>query len=446
MGRLFFLALLSGTSVVSLAQPWVGVALAYLFVILVPQTVWFWNFEDIRPVFWVLIPTLIGFAVGLLRKEYDFTSIWNRRNLFLLTLWMSFTLSYYAGPYVDDMGPYRFTDPSGSASTLNKVFLLYFVGCLCIDSEKKLKVLVYVFVVSVAYLVYWANDQYLSGRSFGRLAGPTNADGVGAYADENNFAMLFVTMLPYLWYLGFFFKKLPIRLGLWLIIPLGWHAIFLTGSRGGLIGLAVTILLIAMRSRQQRLLGLLLIPAFIIAYQWQAGGLMKERAETISDYDTETSASSRLEAWSAALNMIVDHPLTGVGLASFGPAFPHYSEEKPREAHNTFLQITAESGILAGTMYVLIAVSSIVGLWRHGNRLREIKSETGANVLYLINEATLVALCGLLVCSAFLSLQVFEIFYCLCLVVNAVLYIGRKSGVDQHQVQMTQPTTVGPVR
>jgi O-antigen ligase len=235
-------------------------------------------------------------------------------------------------------------------------------------------------------------------------------------------------------------------LGLWLIIPLGWHAIFLTGSRGGLIGLAVTILLIAMRSRQQRLLGLLLIPAFIIAYQWQAGGLMKERAETISDYDTETSASSRLEAWSAALNMIVDHPLTGVGLASFGPAFPHYSEEKPREAHNTFLQITAESGILAGTMYVLIAVSSIVGLWRHGNRLHGIKSETGANVLYLINEATLVALCGLLVCSAFLSLQVFEIFYCLCLVVNAVLYIGRKSGVDQHQIQMTQPTTVGPVR
>jgi O-antigen ligase len=391
------------------------------------------------------VPTLVGFAFRLVRKEYDLVAIMNRRNLFLVILWFCFTLSYYVGPYVDDMGPYRFTDPSRVAFTLNKVFLLYFVACLCIDSEKKLKVLVYVFVVSVVYLVYWANDQYLSGRFYGRLAGPVDLYGVGPYSDENSFAMLFVTLLPYLWFARFFFRRTLIRWGLCLIIPLGWHAIFLTGSRGGLIGVGVSILITAVRSRQ-RLLGLSLIPAFLVAYQWQAGDVMKERTDTISEYSTETSASARLEAWGAALNMIPDHPLTGVGLASFGPAFPHYSDKKPREAHNTFLQITAESGILAGTLYLLIVVSSIAGLWRHGSRLRPIPSEPGTNTLYLISEATLVALCGLFVCSMFLSLQMFESFYCLCLTVNAIFFIGRKRGVDQSRIQVPQPTTAGLAR
>jgi probable O-glycosylation ligase (exosortase A-associated) len=445
MGRLVFLGLLSATSVVSLSRPWIGVVCAYLFAILVPQAVWYWNFEDLRPVYWVLVPTLVGFAFGLLRKEYDLSAIMNRRNLFLLILWFCFTLSYYAGPYVDDMGPYRFTDPSWAYSIFNKTFLLYFVACLCIDSEKKLKVLVCVFLVSVVYLVYWANDQYLSGRFFGRLGGPADKYGVGAYSDENNFAMLFVTLLPYVWFAGFFIKQRLIRWGLWLIIPLGWHAIFLTGSRGGLIGVAVSILVMAMRSKQ-RLLGLSLLPAFIVAYQWQAGDVMKERTDTISVYSTETSASGRLDAWAAALNMIPDHPLTGVGLNSFGPAFPHYSEKRPREAHNTLLQITAESGILAGTVYLLIVVSSIVGLWRHGSRLRPIESESETNALYLISEATLVALCGLFVCSMFLSLQMFEIFYCLCLVVNAILFIGQKTGADQRRIQVPQPTTAGLAR
>ena len=442
MGRLFFIALLSGTSVASLAQPWIGVVFAYLFVILVPQTIWFWNFEGLRPVLWVLLPTLLGFGFRLIRRDYNLSVVWDRRNLFLLVLWLCFTLSYYAGPYVGVQGPYRFTNPDWAAETLNNIFLLYFVGCLCIDSEKKLKALVYVFVVSIAYLVYWANSQYLSGRFFGRLGGPVDVYGGGIYADENNFAMVFVTMLPYLWFAGFFFKQRLIRWGLWLIIPFGWHAVFLTGSRGGLVGLAVSILIVTMRSRQ-RALGFLLIPAFIVAYLWQAGDTMKERAGTISEYDTETSASSRLEAWSAASKIIADHPLTGVGLASFGPAFPNYSDKKPREAHNTLVQITAESGILAGTMYLLILLSSIVALWRHGNRLRRIGLESGKDSIYLINEATLVALCGFLACSMFLSLQLFEIFYCLCLVANAILFIGRNRGFDQLRIQVTQPTTTG---
>jgi O-antigen ligase len=129
--------------------------------------------------------------------------------------------------------------------------------------------------------------------------------------------------------------------------------------------------------------------------------------------------------------MVVDHPVTGVGLASFGPAFPFYSLEKPREAHNTFLQIAAESGLIAGIVFLLIYVYSIAGLWSNGNRLRQQDPGTKQSFLFLANEATLVAFCGLLVCSLFLSLQMFEVFYCLFVLVNSILFLSRTGATQE---------------
>ena len=425
MGRLFFLSALSIISVTSLARPWIGVASAYMVAILTPQAVWSWDFGDLRPALWILVPTCIGTVIALLRGKLSLSRLRSSRALFLVTLWLCFVLSYLAGPYTDVTGPFRFTDASAALSLLNKMFMLCLLACFIIDDTRKLWALSWVLASSGAYLVYWANDQYLSGHVFGRLAGPVDLDGVGAYADENTFAMLFVVLQPFLWHLGYAVKQRWLRWGLWLIIPFAWHAVFLTASRGGLIGIVVAVLVMALRSKR-RALGILLLPAFLIAYQWQAGIIMKERAETIDQYATETSASTRIEAWRAAVGMIAAHPVTGVGLASFGVAFPDFSDRKPREAHNTFFQIAAESGVLAGLMFLLLGFGSVFALWRNGNQLKKADPAVRDEKLYLINEAVLSGMCGFLACAMFLSLQLSEIFYFLCALVHIVLLISRK--------------------
>ncbi len=63
---------------------------------------------------------------------------------------------------------------------------------------------------------------------------------------------------------------------------------------------------------------------------------MKNRAETITKYNKESSAQTRIQAWQAAVRMIKDNPFCGVGLGSFFTAFSDYSDKTPREAHNTF--------------------------------------------------------------------------------------------------------------
>jgi O-antigen ligase len=356
----------------------------------------------------------------------------------MAVLWLCYTLSYQFGAYSKSDSPYRFTNPEWALSTFNNIFILYFVAVVCITDARRLHALTMVMIVSALYLTYWANAQYLSGQVFGRLAGPVNIDGVGIYSDENSFAMLFVVAVPFLWYLGFAFKK-HWRWALWLAIPFGWHAVFLTASRAGLLGIGATSMLIALRSKRKAL-GLLVVPAFIAAYVWQAGDLMRSRAETIGEYRTETSAATRLEAWSAAFGMIADHPLAGVGLASFGPAFPHYSDKKPREAHNSVLQISAESGVLAGTMYLLIVAGSLVALWRNGRRLARIREPAGADQrVYLTNEAVFTALFGLTVCSMFASLQMYEIVYFLFLMANVTLYVSSNRGAEAPELQHVLP-------
>jgi putative inorganic carbon (HCO3(-)) transporter len=440
MGRLFFLCAFSIMSIVSLVRPWIGVVAAYLVAILTPQAVWYWDFGDLRPAFWIMVPTCIGVLIALLHGKCKLRRLLSARVLFLITLWGCFVLSYLVGPYTTVEGPFRFTDPGWALSVLSKMFLLCLLACLVINDIRKIWVLTWALALGGAYLVYWANEQYLSGHQFGRLAGPVDVYGVGSYADENSFAMLFVVLQPFLWYLGQGVKQKWLRWLLWSIIPFTWHAVFLTASRGGLIGILVTLLVMTLRSKR-RALGVLLLPAFLVAYQWQAGDIMKERADTIDQYATETSAATRIEAWHAAVGMMIAHPLSGVGLASFGVAFPDFSDKKPREAHNTFFQIGAESGILAGLMYLLLGFGSMIALWRNGNQLRSIGASAPQR-LYLINEAVLCGMCGFVACALFLSLQMSEIFFYLCALVQVVLLTSRERAALQHPDHAPEPISI----
>lgn len=368
----------------------------------------------------VAIPTLIGVIFSIGKKEIDFSFLKTKINLLLLILFGCITISYLFGPYVHGGPGPQFHNPDIFYDRIWKTYLFYFMATLCINDEKKFKYLSFVMIASVIYLVFWANDQYLSGFWSGRLAGPRSIDG-GMYIDENVFAMIFVTGLPFLYYAGFFFRNKIIRWGLWLVIPFGWHAIFLTGSRGGLLGLAVTVLLIAWRS-PKRWIGVLLIPAMLIAYQWQGGSVLKERAETIQDYQEESAGGTRLQAWEAALKMMIAHPVTGVGLGGMGPAFPVYSTHKPRIAHSAYFQTGAESGLIAFIVYISLVCYAFMNLLKNQKKMKYIKidSSSNENAVYLqyLNNGLLVSLFGFSFCALFLSLNNFEPFFYIILLIN----------------------------
>jgi len=78
----------------------------------------------------------------------------------------------------------------------------------------------------------------------------------------------------------------------------------------------------------------------------------------------DSSSQVRLYVWLAALKMIQDHPL-GVGYGLFKFYLPDYSEVyRFRAAHNTYLLLAAETGILGLFVFLLLLGMMMLECWR----------------------------------------------------------------------------------
>ena len=160
---------------------------------------------------------------------------------------------------------------------------------------------------------------------------------------------------------------------------------------------------------------------------------MQQRAYGVQDYEQDGSATSRLEAWETAVNMMKSHPLTGVGVGAFTSAFAYFSEYKPRATHNTFFEIAAESGVISGVAWLLMICALIAGLVKATRLTRPMitYSEDG-KFLFLISEAILAAVTGYAVCSIFLSLKGYEIFFLMLVMGNAVIRMTSEVAKDNN--------------
>jgi O-antigen ligase len=70
--------------------------------------------------------------------------------------------------------------------------------------------------------------------------------------------------------------------------------------------------------------------------------------------------SDRFRYWLAALKMIKDHPFFGIGVGTFMANFSKYLPNcNISYAHNCYLQIWAETGVLALISFILFSTSLI---------------------------------------------------------------------------------------
>ena len=83
----------------------------------------------------------------------------------------------------------------------------------------------------------------------------------------------------------------------------------------------------------------------------------------------DASIQERLQLWSRTIQMIRDHPLTGVGLGNWRVVIPTYGAEGLRSdtgtlhfqrPHNDFLWVASETGILGGVLYLAMFASALV--------------------------------------------------------------------------------------
>src|SRR4030095_6655330 len=140
-------------------------------------------------------------------------------------------------------------------------------------------------------------------------------------------------------------------------VPCTVLTIAFTDSRGGFLALVMTTFALVMMSRQ-KVLAFCLSPGVIAVFFMIVPQSYIDRLKTIREH-SDASSQGRLKAWANGMRMIADRPFTGVGYRKLHLVYYFYTPdrtEQRRVAHNSYIQITAESGIPA-----LVVFLSLIG-------------------------------------------------------------------------------------
>ncbi len=403
---LIFYALLIVAIIATLRNPFWGVATYYYFSFFRPQDYYHWALAGSRLSYWIALATILSYFVNKARHGYGYTIPRTKETFLMLSFLIAVSISAYFSPI-----PER----SWALSlTFVKITLFYFFALAMIDTEKKFKIMLWILIFSFGYYAIWVNKRFIF-EGIKIIEGP--GLGEAAYRDRNTFALIFVVAIPICFYMRYMIQNKLVRLSVLGIVPALMHAIICTFSRGAYLGmLAVSgYSILKIKRKAVIVLAVLILIPMLMRMQ---GKEHRERIRTVlvTGEERERSAQSRIEAWKGGLRMMADHPILGVGLQNFEVFIKQYNPAAVNlVAHNTYIQLGAETGIMTVVIYILIMFTSFLTL--HKLRHMSVTNDLSPNLYYyaVMLEGSLL---GFFICSLFLSMEVFEPAYFLfCMVV-----------------------------
>ena len=317
-------------------------------------------------------------------------------NGLILLLWAQLTAATYLASSPDMA--------QGKLIEFSKTFLMALLLTAMVDSEKRVRWLLWGIMASIGFLAFRSNFGIIQALGQTRIYGPG-----GAFEDNNDYALLLVVAAPITYYAARAEKAYRLKLAGYALAAMMMVTIVFTLSRGGFLGAVAVAVAAAMKSRA-KWRGLALVVVMMLAAWWLAPSRVVERVESIrTAYAVDESARMRLETWSVCLRIIGDHPLFGVGPRNILEVYERYlATETVRVAHNSFLQMAVDAGLPGlGLFLGLLALSFY--------RLRKARAWWQARApdspLIEYSHGLEIALIGYVVAANFLSRHDLELIY-----------------------------------
>lgn len=335
----------------ALVRPFWGLIVFSWLAYMRPQDI-AWAISQQRLSYLVALALLSGLAIAVARRRERLLTL-RLQTVLLLALGVWFVIT--AMTAVETNIGFRW------AQLFAKIILISVITTGLVRTRERFEAIILVIAFSLGLLG-------VKCGLFGVLHGGVQLyQGPGGFmADNNHFALAINMAIPLLVGIAMVQRQKLIRLAAVAMVPFCIMTIFFTFSRGGLVTFAVVTILLVLFSRH-RLLAVALvglsIVSFVVVSSDEILDTYKARAETIRTYEEDTSASNRLRAWEISWWVFNDHPIFGVGPYNFQAVFEDYggADEKSRVAHNSFLQLLAENGLPAFTLFVALIM---VTLWR----------------------------------------------------------------------------------
>jgi len=228
---------------------------------------------------------------------------------------------------------------------------MFFLFINVLDSEKKVKIGLWFIVILTVVIAIQGMYQFQNG--FGWAGQPLTKTGritwIGVFNDANDLALALVMAIGFI--LAFIFGKTKIlyRIISFSLCAILLYAVYLTNSRGGYMALAGTILFFFLRRFKNKIIGIpigtgLVLILFILG---------PSRLSMMSA--SEESAAGRIDAWYEGMQMLKSSPLFGVGKGMFTDQFY-------LTAHNSYVLVAAEEGLVGLFLWIALIYSCFKGL------------------------------------------------------------------------------------
>ena len=221
---------------------------------------------------------------------------------------------------------------------------------LCIKSSRKLYTILSVFFVYMGIDALSAFVQYLLGYN----VGPGGRAGGVIHGSMMGLAMLLTLAFP-LALIVAYDKKFPSYVRISAVFSLFGMLLGMWGnqSRGSWLFNGINGVLITLRYCfvNIRYILVLFVTVVGIGYAFTSNQSYMERLESTFNITSDGSNLGRIYVWKADKQMILDHPIIGVGPGLWGKKYAEQYQLKEEtqnlgHSHNNMLQIASESGIL----------------------------------------------------------------------------------------------------
>jgi len=271
-------------------------------------------------------------------------------------------------------------------SDFARIVLIYIVIENTVTTPKRFRTVLITMVIGGIIPAVGTIDHYLQ-----HILRDGRAAWTGIWANPNEDAYGLVILIPIAATLAMK-SRWPLRIGLAAAIATYLLAIYVTYSRGALLGLIAVLGLAGWKQKSPMVRTLMVLGlAGLVLF----GSMYWQRRQSFNDISNDTTVNERIGTFVAGLRMFQASPLVGIGPGDSMFAYPIYAPEYARcgcqqqlVVHNSFIQVLSETGIVGFLPFMALLGFSLF----HVRKLD--KGELGPYAIALE-----VSLWGFMVCS-----------------------------------------------
>lgn len=273
-----------------------------------------------------------------------------------------------------------------------------------ITTQKRQIFVMLICIVAAMFMVHNGHSQHIHPEGLG-WTGTKSVEGnrityMGFFNDPNDLGMFLVMTLPFAFYLRKHGNGLLKFMSLGVISAIV-YGVIMTDSRGSLLGLLSLVgfyFFLKYGIKKTVISAVAVLPVIIII-------MSKFRK-----IEQGESAQGRVDAWYQGFQMFFSNPLLGVGKGNF-------TEYNSHTAHNSFVLVLGELGIVGYTLWCMVLGLCFLSLYKAVKWYEKQDNSSLSDTIVkeiAINRALLFSFVGFVTTAFFLSRSYTMLFFVFC--------------------------------